>query len=251
MVVYIEYAFLENFIIDACLLILTFFATKQKVKPLSLILSACLGSIFALLYPFFALSNGWLFLLKLSCSLVMCSIPLVPLKNKKDWGRYGITYIFFIAVTFLFGGGLLAFNQTNLVKFLLVFICLILFVLSFICKLYQKAKLEKLLFDCTVILGKNKGKVRGFLDSGNLAQKNNLPVCFISAETFLNLFDESLSRETMRIQTMSGEKNIPLYLGEIQIQNGAQQTQKAVYFSPTGNMLAREYDLLLQGNILM
>ena len=251
MVVYIEYAFLENFIIDACLLMITFFLAKQKVKPLSLISSACLGGIFALLYPLLPLSSGGLFVLKFVCSLVMCYIPLAPLKKKNAWGRYVINYIFFVAVTFLFGGGLLAFNQTDFVKFLLVFICLILFVITFICKLYQKAKIEKLVFDCTIILGKNKGKVRGFLDSGNLAKKNNLPVCFVSAETFLKLFDEGLQREMMQIQTLSGEKNIPLYLGELQIQNGAQQTQKAVYFSPTGNMLAREYDLLLQGNILM
>ena len=55
MEIYIEYAFLENFLYDGGLLALAFFASKEKVRWGRIGLSATLGGVFALLFPFLQL----------------------------------------------------------------------------------------------------------------------------------------------------------------------------------------------------
>ena len=51
MEIYVEYAFLENFLFDYVLLRLAFYAAKIKVKKKKLVLSAACGGVFALLFP--------------------------------------------------------------------------------------------------------------------------------------------------------------------------------------------------------
>ena len=108
------------------------------------------------------------------------------------------------------------------------------------------------------INGKNVAAL-GFFDSGNLAVKNGLPVCFVGADLFYEicgkemLFEEKgmgQVRDEMQITTMTGIRKIPLFQGEIDVKTGARENvKKAVYFAPATNMIQREYKILLNARI--
>ena len=51
--------------------------------------------------------------------------------------------------------------------------------------------------------------------------------------------------DEMIISTVSGAKKIQLYLGEIEMEN----IKKSVYFSPSPNMLSKEYKILINARI--
>ena len=54
----------------------------------------------------------------------------------------------------------------------------------------------------------------------------------------------------MEIKTMSGVKKVPLYLGNLCVYDGQKNTETAVYFAPSMNMIGREYKILLSARIL-
>ena len=98
--------------------------------------------------------------------------------------------------------------------------------------------------------------MQGFWDSGNLAMKNNLPVCFICPSLFYDIFlegnfekDRGQVCDEMQIYTLNGEKSVLLYRGELSIKKGKDILKREVYFSPSRNMLSRTYSLLLPSGI--
>ncbi|MBR2442045.1 MAG: sigma-E processing peptidase SpoIIGA, partial [Clostridia bacterium] len=107
MTVYIEYAFLQNFVFDGVLFLLALFALREKLCLWRILLSSALGGIFAILFPLIKLPAVFKTLLKFAGGALLC-IPLVSrLKTAKEWGRYAYICLFFFAFTFLFGGSLL------------------------------------------------------------------------------------------------------------------------------------------------
>ena len=55
--------------------------------------------------------------------------------------------------------------------------------------------------------------------------------------------------DEMQIQTVSGIKSIPLYLGEIEVKGIKDRVKKQVYFAPSKHIISREYSLLLPSSI--
>ena len=99
-----------------------------------------------------------------------------------------------------------------------------------------------------IVAQERQKSVLGYLDSGNLASKGEVPVCFISPEVFYELFIEKRQGQVfdeMKIATVSGEKRVRLYKGEIQVE----KVKKQVYFSLSPNMLSKEYKVLLNARI--
>ncbi len=93
--------------------------------------------------------------------------------------------------------------------------------------------------------------MRGFYDSGNLATKKGLPVCFLSADIFYDLFGDTLVEEggemleELCISTLAGEKKLLLRRGEIELLG----EKKQAYFACSGNMIAREYKIILHARM--
>ena len=63
MVVYIEYAFLENTLFDFALLCLSFLLCKTKIVWWKTLISACAGGVFAVFFPLICLPEILLILL--------------------------------------------------------------------------------------------------------------------------------------------------------------------------------------------
>ncbi len=265
MEIYIEYAFLENFFFDGVLLSLSLFAAREKLCFWRIALSATLGGVFAILFPLLKLPVFAGTLLKTAVGMLLC-MPLVKrLKTKKEWGRYALICVLFFSLSFLFGGSLLGIYTGFSVSgtgytaahapfwaVLLGFAGLSFLTLFLVRKLYAKKAIAGRIYACRVENAGKRIQAEGFLDSGNLAQKNGLPVCFLSPDIFYELFGEEVLKgggqvcDELAISTLGGVKTVCLYEGEICIEN----TQKRVYFAPSANMISREYQILLHPTLL-
>lgn len=262
MVVYIEYAFLWNFLLDSVLLRLSLFAVRQKAKKLRLCFSALLGASFALIFPLLSLPIVLSFLLKFSVGALLCLVGFGRIKNKKEWGRYALSCTFFFAFTFAFGGAIVGVFGENPKKGIVLLAISFLTVVSllFIKKLYERRAVTRYVYDCAIAYREKSLRVEGFYDSGNLATYNGLPVCFVSPDVFYELWGEEIAFSKEEIPrgemgeialiTVSGEKRATVRLGKLKMEVEKGKTVgKEVYFSPSKNMVLRDYKLLLHSRI--
>ena len=261
MEIYIEYAFLENFLFDGALLTLALFATKTKIKWWRILFSACVGAVFAILFPLLRLPKLLGTFLKIAVGFLLCMLAFGRLKTKKEWGRYALTSIFFFCLSFGFGGTLLgvygqfgesAYRMPSVAVFI-GFVALAGVAILLIRKLYARRAVFQSVYSCKIYNGEKQIQTQGFLDSGNLARKNDLPVCFASPDLIYELFgEEIITKEAgqvcdeMQITTLAGEKTVPLYKGQIEIEGRKIQ----VYFAASMNMIGREYKVLLHSCLL-
>ena len=260
MEVYIEYAFLQNFIIDCLLLYLTLNISKQPISCKRIFLSAFIGAVFALVFPLLSLSNVLAFFIKFSFGFLLC---LLATKPKKQGGRYALSCLFFFCLTFLFGGAIIglyqifpldyAFQNGYLIEkiplsFILCGVILLaIFTLKWGKRLYFDRKIRCFYYLCELFNGKKTLNAVGFLDSGNLACFDNLPVCFLSPTLFLELIDVGQVFDEMQISTLSGKKKIKIFKSEkmkIYLQSG-EHIVKETYFAPSPTLNGKDYQVLL------
>ena len=265
MTVYIEYAFLQNFFLDGALLWLALKGTKTPVKRWRLFLASLIGAFFAIVYPLIKLPSGLKLLLKLSVGFLLCLTAFGRLKTQGEKRKYALVVSLFFALSFLFGGALLSLTQgLSFEKIKTVVTPIGFAVLSFFClvlirKMYKKSKLWRYIYACKIVSEGKSVSTLGFFDSGNVAEKDGIPVCFISPETAYSLWGESMLLfkeergqvcDEMQITTMAGVKKITLYKGILEIEEkGRIRMVKEVYFAPSANMISKEYTLLLHSRI--
>ena len=267
MEIYIEYAWLENFLYDGVLLWLAFTAAKVKTRLWKILVSAGAGAGFALLFPYLRLPAAAGTAVKLAMGCLLCLLPFGRLRGKRKWGRYLLTTVLFFTLSFGFGGTLLAIygplsmgeTATKEVPGWLVFIgfaVLTAAALQLVKILYARKSLHRCLYDCRVLAGEKYIRTEGFFDSGNLARKNGKPVCFVSPALLYDLWGGELLEEggqvcdEMCISTLTGTKTIPLYDGKIEVETEEGTIFSEVYFAPSKNMIKREYTVLLNARIL-
>ena len=261
MEIYVEYAFLENFLFDGVLLWLAFYAARVKVKKRKLALSAACGGGFALLFPLLRLGGILALVCKLSMGALLCIIPFHRLSTAREWRKYLFVSALFFGVSFAFGGSLLGiYSQFSFTgkpvvpayAVLLGFAILVLFFVWLVKKIYAQRAVFSRVVPCVLYNGENKAQADGFLDSGNLAMKNGVPVCFLSPDLIYDLFETKNQKgegqvcDEMSIHTLAGEKKVRLYLAEIEVKG----ERKKAYFAPMGNMIGREYKILLNGRLM-
>ncbi len=266
MVVYVEYAFAENFALDMMLLYLSFRAAKVDFRWKKLLFSATVGAVFALCFPLLSLPDFLANCLKFLVGFLLCLLCF----DRFQWGRYAFTCVCFFFFSFAFAGAIFAvYNgfsrlengyQIERAPVALVLcggVGFVLFILSALKKFYQKRALHSHLYPCEIRYNTRAVNALGFLDSGNMATKNGIPVCFIAPDLSYDLWENELAfsnadkREEITILTVGGEKTLPLFKGELKIQTPSGVfTRKEVYFSPSAHIVSREYKILLQSCIL-
>ncbi len=255
MSVYIEYAFLWNFLLDGVLLRLSLLAIKRKKRGINIFLASLVGAAFAVVFPLLSLPSLLSTLLKTSVGCLLCLIAFGRVKSKKERGMYALNCAFFFSFTFAFGGAILALFGENPHKGVILLSVAILTALSlvFIEKLYKKRAVHALLYDCAIAYQGKSVNLAGFYDSGNLATCKGLPVCFLSPDVFYELWGEDMAlngadkgEEEFAYSTLKGDKKGIARKGELIIEIKSGERRKGeVYFSPSANMVLREYKLLL------
>lgn len=260
MEVYIEYAFLQNFIIDALLLWLALNISKQPISYKRIALSALCGAAFALLFPLLNLSKVFAFFLKFSFGFLLC---LLATKPKNAGGMVALSFVFFFGLTFLFGGALIALYQifeldhsiengyivesAPLSLVLCGIIVLAVFTLKWAKKLYFDRKIRRFYYSCELFSQTKCIKAVGFLDSGNLASFHSIPVCFLSPEMVFELIDTGQVFDEMQISTLNGVKKIKIFKGpilKIYFEN-SEHIVKELYFSSEPSLKGRNYQMIL------
>lgn len=265
MTVYIEYALVENLLIDGMLLYLSLRALKANFKWKKLCFSALCGAVFAVVFPLLSLPVFLAYLLKFAVGFLLCLLAFPRIKNKNDVGRYALTCALFFFLSFSFAGAIFAlYNgfsfsengyQIKQTPFVFVFcsaIAFLIFVIHLVKKLYKKRTVFRHIYDCAILFGQRRVAILGFLDSGNLATANGAPVCFLSPEIAFEIWESELlsPHGEINVVTLGGEKTLPLFQGdlEIRLEQGV-LSRKQVYFAPSAHMVSREYKMLLQANI--
>ena len=253
MVVYIELAVIENFLLDGVLLWLALKIARREIRKRKIILSALVGAGFAVVYPFLTLAPFLEVVLKIAVGALLVLLAGKLPKVKKGWGRYALSCIYFFLFTLFSAGFIFAiFGQTPPKWGVGLGFCLLIPIIFAIMRvIYARRRVESVLYDCKVVYKTRAVQVVGYYDSGNLASKNGLPVCFLSPEVGCEVLglelweDRGQVCDEVAISTLSGEKRLRVFLGEIHIKN----VKKQAYFALSGNMLSREYKLLLHARI--
>ena len=102
MVVYIEYALAENFLIDGVLLGLGLFATKSEIRIKKLFVGALSGAVFAVVVPLFSLPVALDYALKILFAPCMCRLSYGRLKPKPRAKNFWIFILrLFLLIMFL------------------------------------------------------------------------------------------------------------------------------------------------------
>ena len=263
MEIYIEYAFLENFLYDLALLWLAFTAARVKTRGWKLLVASAIGGVFALVFPLLSLPQMLGTAVKIAMGAFLCMFAFGQLRTKKQWGKYALTTTLFFAFSFGFGGTLLVvygpLSIGEKVPSGLVFLgfALLLAVgIYLIKKLYERHAVYSRIYACTLFAGERQTEAEGFYDSGNLAMKNGVPVCFVSPALLYDLFGEEILKtggqvfDEMQITTLAGEKTTRLYLGKIAVKADEKTVYAHAYFAPSKNMIGREYTVLLNARIV-
>ena len=258
MELYIEYVFLENFLVDYLLLWLSLRLLRRKIYPLKLFLSALFGGIFALLYPFISLPI-WA-----QKTLQFCVGALLSLLSSKEngGGRYAINAVCFLFLSAaLAGAAQMLFGQQQykegvfLAKRLKtggLFLSLAIFAILLsksVSAIYRIKKTAPFLRDCEIFIGEKSIKIKGFCDSGNLAFFRERPVYFIHPDRLLEIISTGQVCDEMEILTVSGAKKIKIFKADkLLIYFGKERNIiENVYLSPSPSLRGCPYEAILHG----
>ena len=252
MTVYIEYAFLENALLDGCLL---FFALRYSgcVRTYRILLSAIVGGVVAVVFPLISLPTIFLVAYKLCAGV---TLPLLAMK-KEGKSKATLCVILFFAFSFLVAGGVFAFASFAPVGGgyyihgipLSLLSSLLFSAFAFLAESVKKIKRRRektdFFVDC-VLCGKGEVQAKGFVDTGNQIRHFGLPVCFVTPTLFAEIHtDGKVGSAT--VLTVAGSKKIPVVkMRKLRITAGGQtHIINGVYLSPSATLCGREYEVLL------
>ena len=195
MVVVVEYVIIDNIVVNAILLYLTFKLLKQDISKWKVLLAASVGAGFALVSPLINLTGAWAFLVKLPVGLIL--VVLAGLNIKRLFAKY----IVFLLATFLFGGACLAifaligvsaaesltltYSLDVPLGVILIAVVMLAWVLNACIKaIYKRKSLAGYIHTVSVTLNDKTVVVNGFLDSGNRLtdSKTEMPIVIMSAD---------------------------------------------------------------------
>ena len=229
MVVYVEYVFLDNFFIDALLLLAARRTLKLNTKLLWLAIPALIGAGAALAVPLVSMIKGVLF-----CTRVLLGFILVALSGKfKNFKEYIFCYYLFIFYTFSFGGCVAAicfltgikydilttFGEAKLPVGFCAFCCLVLYISisRIVKKIYDKKIGFKFSAECSLTFGEESFLFHGFIDSGNRLvyspTASPIVICSPSAykKAFFGIDLTHYALGETEIRTVAGKTKIKIY----------------------------------------
>lgn len=223
MTVYIEVAFLENFLLDGLLLWLALKCARAPVRALRLLFASIAGGAEAVAFPLLALPVWCAYLVKGlgGAALVILALPKGSLRTCL------VALAAFFGLTFALGGLLTALYSffgaeysdggTFLVERAPVALVLAaagifaVLVLIGAKRLYRYRKIKRGIFECRIEQAGKTVAWKGFADSGNCLLFRGQPVCVISAVAAIALFRGGEPVGRMRVSTVNGSRDSPVF----------------------------------------
>ena len=239
MQVYIEYAFLDNFIMDFLLLKISLKCAKIKTSNLRLIIASIIGTILTIILSIFSFKSGFTLILKILLGLFIAFLGGNYIKFKD----YFLGAFYFFLFTFLSGGSIIAiFNLAGIsyenyflinydsvipigVTFLIIYLLTKCFTLL-IENVIKNRESENFFRKCEIVMKGKKLKVVGYIDTGNNLYDNltGLPVIIASKSFIKSLADSSAlpnNYKNLSIETVNGKSTIKIfYIDKLMIYKG-------------------------------
>ncbi len=225
MVVYVELAFLENFLLDGLLLYLAVRCARLKPGYLWIAAAAAVGAAEAIVFPLLPLPVWAAYLLK---GLGGALLVVIAVRGRR-LRPYLIAGAAFFFLTFALGGLLTAVDSFFGVEYEegrgflverapvgLIFGGAGLFAVAVIQgakALYRYRKVKRNLLSCTLRVGEKQVLWTGYADSGNNLFYRGNPVCVTSAAAIFALFGKKVKEEgRMTVGTVNGERTSPVFV---------------------------------------
>lgn len=190
--------FLNNFIIDLFLLAISGMCFKRIFKIRNLIIASVLGGLYSTIvllniYPFF---NSVIFKTIVSSLMIIISFKLTFKEFLKQLSCFYLS-------SFVLAGIITAFSSANgesvmffynslyfkipFFNFVLSGITMSIFISKTFRQVIKKHTLSSIYRKVTIINGKKKMKITGYVDTGNNLTYSGFPVCIISPSVFKKL----------------------------------------------------------------
>lgn len=184
MSVYLDIAFLINFLFDTEIILLTLLVTSKKIMPYRIVLAGFLGGLEGVFvfFPYFEI----LLIPPISflISFLLVFISVYPSKLKELFE----TYIFFLITAFLFGGIMSFFNLKTIFGLFLI-LPIYLAIIRVRKEIFKKRTRVTLCYKGREI------EKNALYDSGNTVFYFGKPVIFASKELFLEILGEDFADE--------------------------------------------------------
>ncbi len=238
MSVYIEYAFIDNIIINYILLQTATRLAHVKSKFFLRGVSALVGTLVAICIPLFNLLEIYLILIKISLAFLMVYICGSFINVK----RYLLTVFLFVTLTFLSGGFIIALFLLLGIDYENYFILhydslmpvgvtvLVIYVTNKALiklgkALVKERNLRPFLRNCILVINDKKFKIKGFFDSGNSLYdaRSGLPIVVCSTSLYKKIKESGIKKSVskMAFDTVSGTADMELFvIDKLLIYNG-------------------------------
>ena len=258
MVVYVEVALLENFLLDGVLLYLALKCARVKISVWRLLLASLVGGVEAVVFPLLPLPVWAAYLCK---ALGGVLLALIAVKCKKIKPYLIVTAAFFF-LSFALGGLLTAAYSFFGVEYaegngylverapvglILGGTALFAIIVVHSAKLfYRYRKVKKNVLPCTLVSNGREVKWKGYADSGNCLFFRGNPVCVTSAAAIFALFGRAVEEVgRMQVGTVNGSREAPVFACEsIRITTEREVfTRENVYL--TVGEISSDYQLVL------
>lgn len=216
MEIVIEYALLDNFLIDMMILIVACILKREKICWWRLSISSLFGAVTALFVPLLNCASFLIVGVKLLIGVVMVLIA----HKCKSLGKFVLDYFVFLSITAVFGGvGIgamyLIFGNVSLSSgfsinspIFMSAIYIVIFawgvgIASAFKFFYRKKNRGEFTFEISIVLGDKKLCEVAYLDSGNtlVDPVSNLPVVIVGLRTF-NKLHKGVSLENLLMKKL-------------------------------------------------
>lgn len=207
MEIIIEYVLLDNFVIDSILLYCTNKVLRLPSNKCGILLASICGAVFALFSPLLNFDGVCIILIKLIVAFLMILIAGL------SFYKLFLRFVCFVALTFLFGGMLIAlcyFANVNVVKgasimyfshvplgaILGLGLVFLLFCIQLCKRIWHRIKFTQYLCKVDLTINSKTITLEGYLDSGNnLHTKDNIPIIILKEDDlkFWFSFDDRMN----------------------------------------------------------
>ncbi len=255
MVVWIELALLENFLIDGVLLFLSLKCAGARVRWFPLVFSSLAGAGQAVVFPLLRLPAWCAYAVKVLGGILLVVLA-VRTKRPKEYVVATVAFFFF---TFALGGALTAaysffgiekadgngyiVEQAPVGLVLGGAAAFAIAAFYAIRAAYRTVKLKRCLVECTLTAGDREVKWRGYADSGNRLRFRGEPVCVVSAAAIFALFGRGAAAVgRIEIGTVNGKRDAPVFLCEKMRVGNAEREN---VFLTVGDVDSGEYQMIL------
>lgn len=186
--VYVDVAFLVNFLFDAEIIFLTLTVTSKKINFLRIVLSAFLGGLYGVLvfFPYFRILS------KPPISFLILLVIIYTALKPSSVRELFESYIVFLVIAFLLGGAMSFLNVGIILGLLLIF-PLYLAIINIRKKIFKKTA------DVIIRYKGREIEKKGIYDSGNKVFYFGKPVIFGSKKLLFEILGDNCFNEEPQI----------------------------------------------------